>query len=137
MTQVLLALVFVLAPMAQPPHPGAPILAPHEGTWIVEVIDNIKVMPASRIIMIIRATTISGAASCNTYRGSLAVSAGRVTMGQLLTTMKACDSARMSEEKDFFAFLPHVTKVDVAEAQTLVLTTTDGRTVRARRIPGE
>lgn len=109
---------------------------PYEGTWSVEVIDNIKVMPDSRVTIEISGSSITGAASCNTYRGSFTVTDQEVRVGQLLRTMKACDPPRMSEEADFFALLNAVTSYEVRSKDTLVLNTRAGKSITARRSPG-
>jgi heat shock protein HslJ len=118
----------------------APATQPYEGSWVVEVIDNIKVMPDSRVTMTIRrdanagSASVSGAGPCNTYRGSFTVDADGVRVGQLLKTMKACDAPRMSEEADFFALLNAVVRYEV-QKDRLVLTTRDGKSMTARRAP--
>jgi heat shock protein HslJ len=109
---------------------------PYEGEWIVEVIDNIKVMADSRVTMTIRGGSISGAGPCNTYRGTFSVTDKTVRIGQLLRTMKACDPPRMSEETDFFQLLAAVSDFDARTRNTLVLTTPSGKSITARRAPG-
>jgi heat shock protein HslJ len=106
---------------------------PYEGEWVVEVIDSIKVMADSRVTMNIRAATITGSGSCNTYRGSFTVTGETVRVSQLLRTMKACDPPRMSEEADFFLLLADISSVDVRNRNTLVLTTPGGKSITARR----
>ena len=108
--------------------------APHEGMWHVEVIDRIKVMSTSRVTMTIEGATISGSGPCNSYRGSWTTrpgDGGRI--GQLLKTMKACDGARMSEEGDYFALLDAVVSYEVRGDDTLILKTSAGKTITARR----
>jgi heat shock protein HslJ len=103
---------------------------------LVQVIDNIKVMPDSRVTIVIRGGGISGAAPCNTYRGSVTVTDREVRVGQILRTMMACDPARMSEEADFFALLNAVTSYEVRSSDTLILSTRAGKSITARRSPG-
>ena len=113
---------------------------PYVGEWVVEVIDNIKVMPHSRVTVKIErgfpsgVSSISGSASCNTYRGNLTVSADdTIRVGEVLKTMKACDPARMSEEADFFAVLNAVVGYEIGPNDTLILRSRDGRTITASR----
>jgi heat shock protein HslJ len=108
---------------------------PYAGEWVVEIIDNIKVMPDSRVTIRIEGQTIAGSAPCNTYRGSFTVTgaADGVKVGQLLKTMKSCDPARMSEETDFFTLLGNASEYEVRGNDVLVLRTPTGKTITARR----
>jgi heat shock protein HslJ len=105
----------------------------YHGQWLVEVVDNIRIMPDSNVTVNIEGTTISGSASCNTFRGTLTVEDGGIRIRQVLKTMKACDPPRMSEEEDFFRLLNDVNEVEVRSNAVLVLRTPDGKTIRARR----
>jgi heat shock protein HslJ len=141
MIEVIALSALLLQASAEQPRVPAPepADAPYEGDWIVEVIDNIKVMPDSRVTLTIRegvargVWSISGAASCNTYQGTLRVTDSGVRIGQLFKTMKYCDPARMSEERDFFLLLPDVVGYEVRGEQTLVLRTQTGKAITARR----
>lgn len=133
---VLSSLLFQ-ATTGQLPAPRPSDVRSYEGEWVVEVIDHIKVMPVSRVTMTIRATTITGAGPCNTYRGNFTVSNEHVHIDQLLRTMKSCDAPRMSEEADFFAVLNAVTSYEVRSRDTLALIARDGKTITARRSNGE
>jgi hypothetical protein len=138
MTTFLVVSALLLQAGSSPsPTIAQPDLAPHEGSWQVEVIDNIKVMPESRVTITIRGAAISGNGPCNTYRGTFTVSDGdRVRVGQLLKTMKACDPARMSEEADFFDLLQSVVGFEVRPTGVLELTTREGKTISSRRTAG-
>jgi heat shock protein HslJ len=135
MIDVLALAAFLSQATASPAAPAtqAPPAA-YEGEWLVEVVDHIKVLPESRITLTIRGTLVSGAASCNTYRGDFTTENDRVRVGQLLRTMKACDGPRMSEEGDFFTLLQAVVKWEVRSRDTLLLTTRDGRVMTAKRV---
>ena len=137
---IALAALLQAAPGHAAASPHQPDPPPYVGEWVVEVIDNIKVMLESRVTIRIEAgstsdvSSISGLAPCNSYRGSFTVgSDSRVRVGQLLKTMKACDPARMSEESDFFAVLNSVVGYDVRADDRLILRSGDGRTITARR----
>ena len=123
----------VAAPSQQPvskqPEP------PYAGEWIVTVIDNIKVMPDSQVTLTVTGTTVSGLASCNSYRGAFTVDGTNVKVGDILKTMKACDGPRMSQEADFLALLRTVVRYEVRPNNTLVLTTVTGKTITATRPP--
>jgi heat shock protein HslJ len=128
------ALVLVVAlQVPQLPTPPQSETPPHEGEWTVEVLDNIKVMPDSRVTIRIEGASIRGSGPCNTYQGAwtLGIDQG-VKVGPLLKTMKSCDPPRMSEEGDFFALLGEVVAYEV-RADTLILRTRNGKTISARR----
>ena len=110
-----------------------PTPSPYEGEWIVETIDNVRVMPESRVTMRIEGRTISGLASCNTYRGSFTVENGVVRVGEFLKTMKACDPPRMAEESDFTALMREVARYELRPDDRLVLVTDEGKTIVARK----
>jgi heat shock protein HslJ len=106
----------------------------YEGEWIINVIDNIPVMPDTHVTLTVRNGGISGSASCNTYNGRLTVvAADRVQIGEILRTMKACDAPSMSQEDDFLSLLKTVVRLEVRPDKTLVLTTSAGKTITATR----
>ena len=115
----------------QPARPADP--PPYAGEWVVDTIDNIKVMPESQVTLRIQQSQVNGLAACNTYRGSFTVDGATVKVGELLKTMKACDQPRMSEENEFLAVLRQVVRYDIRPDDTLVLTTSDRRTIVAKR----
>ena len=129
---LLLAAIVMQAPGAKS-APAQPEPLPYEGEWVVETVDHIKVMPESQITIRLQRQNISGSASCNTYRGQLTVRGTDLKVGELLRTMKACDQARMSEEQDFFNVLGAVVTYELRGNGALVLSTSGGRTITARR----
>ena len=140
MIEALALAALLQASSEQRPLP-LPVPAPYEGEWVVEVIDNIKVLPESRVTMTIRGgsltgqSSLTGMASCNTYRGSFIVTQDSVRVSPVLKTMKSCDPPRMSEEADFFKLLQDVSGFDIRK-DSLVLTTRDGKSISARRAAG-
>ena len=135
MVETLAMTTFLLqaAGATRPTTPSQPAPPPYAGEWVVEVIDNIKVMPDSKVTMRIEGQSVSGHASCNTYRGSFTVNGTSVTVGEFLKTMKTCDSARLSEENDFLNLLRHVVRYEVHSRDTLELKTPDRKTIIAKR----
>ena len=114
-----------------PPQAGAASL---EGEWNVEAVDNIKVMPDSRVTMKFQGTRVSGLASCNTYSGTYTLDGTALQMGSILSTMKACSSELMSQERDFLQLLRNTARCEVqGGGGTLVLTTATGKVLTARR----
>jgi putative lipoprotein len=134
-TAVALSLVLVAPASSQAPIP-APDPPRHEGEWVVEVIDNIKVMPEARVTLRVQANTVSGLASCNSYRGGVQIVGERIKVGEIMTTMKACDGPRMSEERDFLALLKTVVRLQLRDDDTLLLTNPEGKTITATRAKG-
>lgn len=131
---VLVTLFLFLQAAATPPvsQPAPPHL---QGEWVVEIIDNIKVLPESHVTLRIDGQTVAGRAPCNTYRGTFTVSGTTVEVGELLRTMMACDEARLSEENDFLTRLREVVRYEIKSRDVLELKTSDGKTIVARRQP--
>ena len=134
-----LTVLLLQPPADQLPPLQTPDPPPYAGEWMVDVIDNIKVMPGSEITIRIEASALTGSgsirgiASCNTYRGGFTMDGEMVKVGALLKTMKACDPARMSEETDFLAILGEVVSFERQADDVLVLTTAKGKTITAVR----
>lgn len=134
-----LSLFLQAAGATTPPPPAQPAPPPYEGEWVVELIDNIKVMPDSDVTMriegagLVGVASIMGIASCNNYRGSFEVTGTTVKVGELLRTMKMCDAARLGEENDFLTLLRDVVRFEVQSRDILELKTADRKTIVARR----
>ena len=128
-----LTLLLQAAGVTPPVTSAQPTTPPYQGAWLVEVVDNIKVMPDSKVTMRIEGGTVAGLASCNTYRGSFTVTGTSIKVGELLRTMKTCDPPRLSEENDFLAVLREVVRYEVQSRDILELKTSDGKTIVATR----
>jgi heat shock protein HslJ len=125
---LLLAGLIVQTP--QVPQPDAAAIA---GDWVVEVIDNINVMPAVPVTVTFRGTRVSGLASCNTYMGTYAVTGTSIRTESILSTMKACDGPRMSQERDFLSLLRSISRYELLQNGKLKLVTAEGKTITASR----
>jgi heat shock protein HslJ len=132
-TLTLTTFLLQAAGAAPPANLSQPEPPPFEGHWVVEVIDNIKVMPDSKVTMRIEGQRVSGDASCNTYQGSFTVNGSSVKVGEFLKTMKTCDGARLSQENDFLDLLREVVRYEVHSRDRLELTTSNRKTITARR----
>jgi heat shock protein HslJ len=130
---ITLALMLLQSATPQQPATRQSETPPYAGAWVITVIDNIKVMPDSRVTLNVTGTTVTGLASCNSYRGSFTVDGQTVKVGEFLKTMKACDPPRMSQEADFLALLRAVVRYEVRSTDTLILTTAAGKTITATR----
>jgi putative lipoprotein len=104
-----------------------------EGEWMVEVVDNIKVLPESVVTMTFSGARIMGQASCNSYTGTYHATANGIKLEGLLTTMRACDPSRMSQERDFLSVLRAVDSFEISSSGVLVLRTSAGKAISARR----
>jgi heat shock protein HslJ len=126
--------VLALAAMlAQAPRAPEPDSAAIEGDWMVEVLDNIDVMAAAPVTLSFRGTRVSGLASCNTYIGVATVTGSSIKTESILTTMKACDGPRMSQERDFLGLLRNAVRFELLADGRLNLVTSDRRVLTARR----
>ena len=104
-----------------------------EGEWLVEIVDNIKVMPDSLVTITFSGTRVMGQASCNSYTGTYRATADGMKLEGLLTTMRACDDPRMSQERDFLGLLRVISSYEIGSDGTLVLRTSAGKAITARR----
>jgi putative lipoprotein len=104
-----------------------------EGEWVVEIVDNIKVLPESLVTVTFSGTRVMGQASCNSYTGTYRATADGIKFEGLLTTMRACDDSRMSQEREFLAVLRAVSSYEIDKSGTLLLRTSAGKAITARR----
>jgi putative lipoprotein len=104
-----------------------------EGEWVVDVVDNIKVMPDSQVTITFSGTRVMGQASCNSYTGTYRATADAIKFEGILTTMRACDDSRMSQERDFLGLLRATTSYEIGSGGTLVLRSSAGKAITARR----
>ena len=126
-------LLFVALALFQTPSAPQPESAPLEGTWRVDIIDNIKVMPEAPVTLAFRGSRITGSASCNSFQGNVTVAGTTVKFESILATLKACDDARMSQERDFFAFLRRVSRYELGRDGALSLLTVEGKRLSATK----
>jgi heat shock protein HslJ len=129
----MLEILAVVSVLAQAPAPPPATEGAIEGEWRIEILDNIRIMPDAAVTIAFRGGRVSGFASCNTFQGEFTARNGALTTSNLLTTMKACDGARMSQERDFLALLRAATKYERRNDDTLLLTTPSGKSIRASR----
>ncbi len=139
-TAALAAAMTACAP-AEPAGPTTRPAAPTAGEllvgpeWTVTEIAGRPKVPDSRVTIQFADGRVSGAASCNRFMGGYEVSADGVTikMSQMASTMMACPDALMTQEQVFLDTLGAVTRYSVGADGALLLTTADGRTIRATR----
>jgi heat shock protein HslJ/uncharacterized lipoprotein YbaY len=102
--------------------------------WVVEDIDARGIIDRSRATLAFGADgTLGGRSSCNSYSGGYTLTDQRLTVGQLATTMMACAEALMNQERLFLEILMAVESYSLSDDGALILSTADGRTLKARR----
>ncbi len=106
-----------------------------QGTpWNVVEIAGRPVLADSRVTLAFGGDgRVGGSASCNSYGASYTLSGEGMTFGQAVSTMKACDEPLMQQEAAFLGVLREVRRFDVEANGALVLSTDDGRAIRATR----
>lgn len=139
-TGALAAAMTACAP-AEPPAPAATPPAPTGGQllvgaeWTVTDIAGTPRLPNSKVTIRFADGRVAGAASCNRFMGGYEVAADGVTirMSQMASTMMACPDPLMNQEQRFLDTLGAVTRYGIGPDGALVLSTPDGRTIRATR----
>ena len=106
-------------------------------SWVVQRISGVPLADRSRVTLNFGADgRVSGNSSCNSYSGRYTLSGEGLTIGQTAGTMMACiAAAMMTQEKAFLDVLRGVQRFDVRSDGTLVLHTSDTRTIEAREQP--
>ncbi|MEI8333557.1 MAG: META domain-containing protein [Chloroflexota bacterium] len=89
-------------------------------TWTATGVNNgkggvVTTETTSRITAEFKADgTLSGNATCNTYRGAYTTDGDRITIGPLVTTQMACDTAELNaQEQEYLAALGDVATFSV------------------------
>ena len=102
--------------------------------WVVEELNGDGVVDGSRISLKFGEDgRISGMASCNSYSGPYTLTGERLTIGNVMATRKACAPALMDQESKFLDLLAKVQRFTIDETGALVLHTSEGGTILARR----
>jgi heat shock protein HslJ/membrane-bound inhibitor of C-type lysozyme len=101
--------------------------------WVVEDINNRGIIDFSRVTLKFDDKgRLSGQASCNQYTTTYEFREGLDIAGAI-TTRKACAPALMQQEELFLALLRDITRLDFTPRGALLLTTSDGKSITARR----
>lgn len=102
--------------------------------WVVEDINRGGIIDRSRATLdFAEDGRLSGRASCNTYTGRYSLTGERMAVTKLAATRKACAPSLMQQEDKFLRVLRDVVGFDFDAHGGLVLRTSDGRTILARR----
>lgn len=101
--------------------------------WVVESINGVPVVEGSKARLLFGADgRLSGNSSCNNIVGGFTVTRQRVSIPKPAGTMMACGDALMNQERRLLEMLPDITEYTI-DGNALILTTADGRAIRARR----
>ena len=100
-----------------------------QGSWQVEMIDNLPVMDRSPATLIFNENgRLAGNSSCNRVTSSYQLSTdnktntSKLTLGQSAGTRMMCTKAQMHQEQRYLEALPKVTQVSIENG---ILTLTD------------
>lgn len=100
--------------------------------WVVEDLAGTGIIDRSRItIEFLEDNRVAGRASCNRYTGTYQLRGEGIVIGPLASTRMACAPALMNQEDRFLGLLDKVTSVHIGQQGELLLSTSDGGTIRA------
>ncbi len=92
-------------------------------SWTVVSMADVQIDPAIRPTMAFGADgAVSGSDGCNTYNGTYTLTGSTLTVGQVVTTKKACGSDASSVEQTFLSYLSTPMTVSTNAQAQLVLT---------------
>ena len=101
--------------------------------WVVEDINNRGMIDFSRVTLKFDDKgRLSGQASCNQYTTTYEFREG-LDIDGAITTRKACAPALMKQEELFLTLLRDIKRLDFTPRGALLLTTSDGQSITARR----
>ena len=99
------------------------------GEWRLAQLKGESVEPGSRATLAFPSkTSVSGSGGCNNFVGAVAADQGRLSLGQLAATRKACPGAVMKLEDDYLAALSQATGYRL-DGEELVLLDASGTAI--------
>jgi len=102
--------------------------------WLIEDIASAGIIDRSHASLhFLPDGKIAGSASCNRFFGRYSSSGKKLSIEQVGTTMMACPEALMNQESKLLKLLPMVERYRIDKTGALILTTTTGKTILARR----
>jgi heat shock protein HslJ/uncharacterized lipoprotein YbaY len=128
------------APAAEDTASTVPANLPAAGTralagkeWVVQNIAGKKLVAKSRVTLNFSDDgKLGGKASCNSYSAEYTLSGDTISISQPVATMMMCDGL-MDQEKSFLDLLQKANRFEIASDGSLVLHTSDGRQLTAKR----
>ena len=104
------------------------------GEWSVEDIGGRGIIDDSRVTLLFgSAGELAGSATCNRLVGTYTVADNTLSISPTGLTMMACPPALMDQERRFVDLLRDVRRFHVDGTGALVLETSDGDKIMARR----
>lgn len=104
------------------------------GPWVVEQLGGQPVVARSRISLVFEASgRLQGSATCNRFVATYLLTGEGLTVTMPISTMRGCAPPLMRQEQVFLEALRGVQRFDLSEDGALVLHTSDGTTITARR----
>jgi len=118
---------------ATPAPAPAPDLA--GSSWAVTTIEGDSVVAGSEVTIAFAADgQASGNATCNNYNGKYTLEGANLTFGPTMSTLRAClEEGKTAQEAKFLGALAKVATWSIMPDDGLVLTTSEGKTITARR----
>lgn len=102
--------------------------------WVVEDIGGRAIVERARpTIMLDGDGNISGQAPCNRYTGSYELDGTAFSTGEIAVTRRACPEPIAVQEVEFLAILRSASELELTDDDRLVLSTTTGESIVARR----
>ena len=130
-----LLVVACAATGSKPPSTGAASSARlQEGEWRIEDIGGQGVIDNSRATLVFGSDgQLSGDASCNRLIASYTLQGEKITISPAGLTMMACPPALLDQERKLVDLLGAISSYRIDETGALVLRTSAGKQVVARR----
>ena len=102
--------------------------------WIIEDLGGAGVIDNSHAsLQFLAEGRLAGSGTCNRLMGSYKIDGATLSVANVGTTMMACPPALMNQERQLLELLGKVKSWRLDKTGALVLTTTDGKTITARR----
>jgi heat shock protein HslJ len=113
---------------------GEPASLLQGAEWTVMEIDGKPLVAGSKTTLAFAPDgSLSGNASCNRFMSKYTLSGEGLAIAEAAGTRMMCDAALMEQERAFLATLGSVQNFSIAADGALLLHTSDGRTIKARR----
>jgi heat shock protein HslJ len=113
---------------------GDPASLLHGPEWSVEDIGGSAVVKDSKVTLNFGSDgNLSGGSSCNRFMTGYTLSGEALTISQSAGSMMMCDEPLMNQERAFLALLATVNQFSIDPDGALLLKSSDGRSIRARR----
>lgn len=125
------SLALVACAVAPVPDPAAKLAG---GEWSVDRIEDRPLVDRSFIAMTFGPDgRVLGRAACNGWSAGYRIEGGAISFTRGAATLKACGPALDEQEARFHRVLSEAKRFEILPDGALVLLTSDGRSIRARR----